>query len=583
MKKRYFIIILLGLQHFVFAQEVFTDRLVDWSVAGLIEAISEPSNIVDVTDYGLVGDSAVNNSNYIQTAINALGGNPGVLFFPEGKYVFLSTVSIPEGIILRGEGSEKTKFYFGLGSNSSHCFSVSSGSVGRFVEVYDGFKKGSDTLILKSEVIFSSGDFAEMRQENGDWDTNPASWASYAVGQVLKVKNQHADTLFLENSLRLDYDTTLNLEVRKINPVQNVAFECFYIERVDEPVSAGSNFYFYNAANCRISGIESNVSSGAHIYITVSTNILIEGSYIHHAHKYDGSGTNGYGVLILHHSGECLVRNNIFNHLRHAMIIKQGANGNVIAYNYSTDPNRSEFLSAYTGDISLHGHYAYANLFEGNVVQNIILDHYWGPSGPYNTFLRNRVELYGIMFSDDGSVLSDKQNVIGNEVTGTGILYGKYDLGGSDHYEFGNNVGGTTKPASTSNVTLNSYLLEEQPGFWMNSLNWPPIGYPNTLGQYKIPAQLRYESGSGFTICPGLETAIDDYFMDEQITVSPNPFTNYLNIDVSIDFQGSFYLEIYDFNGRLIVRKEYGAAEKSIVLDQEIEHLSKGVYFLFNG
>ena len=61
--------------------------------------------------------------------------------------------------------------------------------------------------------------------------------------------------------------------------------------------------------------------------------------------------------------------------------------------------------------ISLHGHYAYMNLFEGNTVQEIDVADYWGPCGPGNTFLRNRVESEGIQIMDH----SHYQNVIGKD------------------------------------------------------------------------------------------------------------------------------------------------------------------------
>ncbi len=108
--------------------------------------------------------------------------------------------------------------------------------------------------------------------------------------------------------------------------------------------------------------------------------------------------------------------------LRHAMMVKTGANGNVFSYNYSKNVRRSEWPNNYGGDISLHGHYSYANLFEGNIVQNIMIDHYWGPSGPLNTFFRNRAELYGIIMTGGDPTTSDMQNFVGNEITNNGFL-----------------------------------------------------------------------------------------------------------------------------------------------------------------
>jgi len=169
---------------------------------------------------------------------------------------------------------------------------------------------------------------------------------------------------------------------------------------VDMPAEGGGyNIYFDYAVNSRVSGVESDSSSGSHVYISRSAQIKVEGSYFHNAFAYDGVSTHGYGVTLAHHSSGSLIVNNIFVYLRHAMMVKTGANGNVFAYNYSRDPFRSEAISDFSGDISLHGHYPFANLFEGNIIQNIIIDHYWGPSGPRNTFFRNRAELWGIIMT----------------------------------------------------------------------------------------------------------------------------------------------------------------------------------------
>jgi pectate lyase len=62
-----------------------------------------------------------------------------------------------------------------------------------------------------------------------------------------------------------------------------------------------------------------------------SANIEIQGCYFHEAQNY-GEGGHGYGVSIGVHSSSCLVENNIFKTLRHAMILSSGANGNVLGF-----------------------------------------------------------------------------------------------------------------------------------------------------------------------------------------------------------------------------------------------------------
>ena len=304
--------------------------------------------------------------------------------------------------------------------------------------------------------------------------------------------------------LRITYESQLNPRIRKIDPRVNAGVECLKLKRLDQSTS-GSNIMISLAANCVVRGVESDKSVAAHVNIFQSTRILVEGNYFHHSFLYDGASQHGYGVTLNNHSGECLITNNIFDYLRHAMMVKTGANGNVFSYNYSNEVHRSEtFLPDYGGDISLHGHYAFANLFEGNIVQNIIIDHAWGPSGPYNTFFRNRAETYGIIFTSGDTTESDSQHIVGNDVTYHGLWFvgGPYTITGTGHIQHGNNIDGTIKPPGTGTLTDTSYYLTGEPVFWDVSNSWPSLGIPNTLGAGTIPAKARWDGGSGLTVCP---------------------------------------------------------------------------------
>jgi hypothetical protein len=67
----------------------------------------------------------------------------------------------------------------------------------------------------------------------------------------------------------------------------------------------------------------------------------------------------------------------------------------------------------------------YANLFEGNIIQNYMIDHYWGPAGPYNTFFRNRTELYGIVMTNSNGYDSNLQNHGGQRCSQHRLVHGQ--------------------------------------------------------------------------------------------------------------------------------------------------------------
>ena len=471
-------------------------KRVDWSICGYPNSVPEPVSYVNVKNFGALGNGLADDHIAIMNAISSFGGNRGLVFFPSGDYLISSVLDLPDSIVLRGVHPDSSRLLFNMNSNALSCINISKAQSGFYVALSSGYFKGSDKIIAADVSQFNKGDHADIREENGAWDTNPAAWAEFAVGQIVQIKNISGDTLFLVNPLRIDYDSSLNPQIKKLELKREVGIESLYLERVDDPGTGNVyNIGFHNAGQCWVHGIESNKSVGSHVMIDASTQIEVTGSYFHHAFVYDGSGTRGYGITLNRHSGECLIENNIFRHLRHAMMVKLGANGNVVAYNYSIEPYRSELIHDYSGDISLHGHYAYSNLFEGNIVQNIFIDHYWGPSGPFNTLFRNRAELYGIIMTSS-TVTTSMQNFVGNEVTGTGLFMGQFILTGSGHFSFGNNVKGTITPSGTNNLADTSYFLDHAPGYWCSSPNWPSVGIPMSINSGTIFAKERYQNGN---------------------------------------------------------------------------------------
>jgi len=561
----------------VFCQLIPEQRRVDWSIAGLENAIPGPSLIMDVTDFGAVGDSSTDNYAAITEAIAALDEQYGVICFPPGNYIIRSPIVMRDSLIFRGAGSEQSRLLFDLGGLGYNCFSISGQTGGEFIEIESGFEKGNTQLQVDDAEQFIPGAWAEIRQDNGAWDTEPISWAGHSVGQMVKITEVEEDHITIKNPLRIDYDEELEPEIRAIQPTFNAGIECLGIYRLDDPDDVGYNVFFNYAMNCWVKGVESSYSEGSHIYITKSSNILISGCYIHDAWEYDGSGTRGYGVTLNMHAGECLIEDNIFKHLRHAMMVKTGANGNVFAYNYSIEPYRIEPIHDFSGDISLHGHYAFSNLFEGNVVQNIIIDHYWGPSGPYNTMFRNRAELWGIIMTGSDTTETSWQNFVGNETTNFEDLHGNYELSGSDHFEHGNNIRGIIIPEGTGYLEDVSYYLSGQPVFWDVFDDWPSIGIPNPLDDGIIPAKYRYEQGV-YTVCgdSGIYTRNDEvYFSEGEVKVWPVPFASVLNVKLP-DANNEYTIRLFDADGGELIRTQSAGPVCKI----NTSGIQAGIYFL---
>jgi hypothetical protein len=477
-----------------------------WQNAGYPGAIPSPAKIVNVRDFGAKGDGATDDARAVAATIASFKGKAGVVYFPAGVYLLKSTVNVHAGVVLRGDGSEQTTLMFDV---VGHGIGVARAQTGAFQPVVSGYTIHSNKIVVSNGGSFAAGDYAEIRQDN-DPAWGASGWAQKTCGQILRITSVTGNSLTLERPLRITYRAELNPEIRKISPVTEVGIENLKLDRkkvgADKQRDNMDTIHFNYAARCWVRGVESANCFGAHIGIAAGTQISVTGSYFHHAHDYDGGGS-GYGVKLHFKTGECLVENNIFQSLRHAMLVQAGANGNVFGYNYSREPIRAEFPAEVSSDICIHGNYPYANLFEGNICQHIWIDASHGANGPLNTFFRNRAESYGFTMTD---TRGDRQNVVGNETfkgAFSAFLGGGYGLAGKDHFEHANNTADGIRPANAGDLKDISYYLATnplqavKPKWWDINEALPTIGLPKDLKSEKnIPAKARFVSGNNFTV-----------------------------------------------------------------------------------
>ena len=152
-------------------------------------------------------------------------------------------------------------------------------------------------------------------------------------------------------------------------------------------------------------------------------------------------------------------------------------------------------------------------------------------NGPFNTFLRNRAESYGIFFSASNS---PDQNFLGNDITNTSFPYSlvNYSIQGSGHFIHGNSDKGDIDPAGTSSLADLSYAYDQKPDF-VPSGQWAAIGTPNSPGTASIPSRDRLLSNSVFEgSCSSysLGTAYFEFDNGKGIKLFPNPTESTINI-----------------------------------------------------
>ena len=565
---RFLAVFFLGFS--VFGQVLPVSRCVDWTVAGLTDTSTVGFTYYDAVQEGAIPDGVTSANAVIDSLLQI--SQPGIhIHFPPGTYYFNAPISLPSNCLISGDGASATHFVFNQGGTGH---SIQTSGVAQNADtaslMVQGLK-GTSFLVVSNTAPFQAGDWIKIIQQ--DADLVFSSWAQGSVGQLVKIAGIAGDTLWLHSELRMDYVLNRQPKVKRILMKRNIGLQCFSIERMDNTApEQASSIHFTYAENCWVSGIESNKTTFAHVEFEGVSNSKVEKSYFYDAFEYGGGG-RGYGVVMHFTTNECLIENNIFKHLRHSVLLQAGSNGNVTAFNHSLDPywtNSNPLLAGNSaGELVLHGNYVYANLFEQNDVQNIVIDNSHGANGPYNTFLRNRASLYGIFFSDN---TSPSQNFIGNEIPNTSFPYSavNYSIQGNDQLTYGNNNKGTVAPAGTSALADISYHYLTKPAF-VQEYQWGTIGLPSAMNTASVPATDRYEANDLFAGACGSEDFYAAIKEISELRIYPNPVHELLHVTgtpIKTPYQ------IIDSQGR--VRQE-GTVENGTI---SMTTLPAGFYFL---
>lgn len=492
-----FIILLLILsvcitQYAVFSKVLPEDRACQWSGAGLIHKMN-PGASYNILEYGADNTGFEANDDILYNLIQNFDENGGDIYFPPGEYLFKNSIILKSNICLSGYSSEETVLIFELEAPDD-LIKISGRILLNKYNIIDDLAAGDS--VIPFESLPELGETI-IKLFDDDSELIYSEWALGAGGQIVIPDRTLENSIVIKGYLRRDYLLQNAPYARIIEPVNNVSVSRFKIINGTQTENQTSNILLNNALNCEVKCIESENCNFAHIDIRNSSHILVHNSFIHNGFSYGGGG-RAYGAVLHSTSGDCLVENNIFRSLRHSILLQSGANGNVVAYNYSCKPYWSEVSlpENSSGDLVLHGNYPYLNLFEGNIAQNIVIDDSHGKNGPYNTFFRNRAEFYGIFMNFNPA--SDSQNFIGNEITNGGMLLGLYFLNGDGHFEYANNVKGTINPDGTSSLPDSSYYMKEAPTEYSV---FPFIGPPNDINKYENMAKKSYDD-SIFVSCP---------------------------------------------------------------------------------
>ena len=474
-------------------QDLPSELRARWTRAGRGGSFTNYSPVVDVKSYGAKGNGTTDDTTAILNAINSLSGY-GVIYFPAGTYRVTQPLYLKANTILRGAGSTQSRLIFEGSGTAARCIGVvrwDSNQTNAWRNVTAGLAQGSSSLTLPSVTGIAAGDIVENEQANDPaWNFNE-SWQANIQGQLVRVVSVSpvARMIRLDRPLRVNYDAIRSPRIRRLETIRNVGIENVYIERKD--AVDGHTIEFKYAVGCWVRRVESYRTYKTHVWIDRGYENEIRENYFHHAHAYGGGG-QGYGVGLGRHTSDTLVEDNVFDTLRHSMSVGHGANGNVFAYNFSTNRALDPISRNPQPDISVHGNWVHMNLFEGNVAEDADVPDWYFPAGPGNTLFRNRIVNRGTAVD----LVSDNQNIVGNELAAGCVAV---DEGVMDAIVHGNCEEGTVywEPEMCRNLPP-SYFRSTRPAFMPADdpqIPWPPFGSDHGDGARTIPAERRYVTG----------------------------------------------------------------------------------------
>lgn len=411
-----------------------------------------PTATVSVVDFGAIADDNQSDSEAFAAAVDfaaeqARNGTATTVDVPAGRFILTDTLRLKSSVVLRGAGREATFIDLDLAGSDEEGITMIGAPFGDgdWRSLTSDAARGDSRIVFEGDT-FQPGQVLEIEQDNIDEMVSReewvVEWGQGAAGLVTMVTDSGDNLVVLDHGLTDDFTVARNARVRPLSAITRAGVESLTIERID--AGYGHIIAMRFGYDLWVNDVETIQASRAHIGIDVVGRCEVTRSNLHGAHDF-GDGGRAYGISIARHTTNCRIEDNALWDLRHAMIIQLGASGNVFAYNDARGSAGYEDRQP-RADISLHGHWPQANLFEGNVVDRVVYADWWGPVGPANVFWRGcAVDSISVIESSDdqviiGSVIGDLSiendiertllvgNVVDGEATGDSVAIGDEPL-----------------------------------------------------------------------------------------------------------------------------------------------------------
>ena len=496
-----------------------SSRLLSWDAGFPGGLFPYYTNSITITSAPYSADSnGVLDCSSILTNAIANCSNFSAIYFPPGVYVISNQIQIKDkAIVIRGAGSNLTHI-IGRHTNATGqgLFYVRGASSSLYL-MTNGQVFGSTAVMVTNTSSLSAGTYVAIMQINdtntleGNIPGGETTTSAYYQKQWNRITSVSGMTLNLARPLYSTYDPTTNLypRVQRMVPTTNCGFENF---RFTQQGTNDGNFYFFQAADCWISGIWSSNVNWYHIAYENSFRCSAISNTFQHGNTY---GQGGYGASVSG-STDIKIENNVLYHLRHSIIVQNGNTGSDIFANYSSsmyatlvDTNTNYLMP----DYEFHGGQPRMNIIRHNVGQKGTSEDFWGSSA-HNTFERNYfhgenydmgTNINSALYAFTMNALQLSNNIVGNvfaypgyrgvATNEIGLSYNgnPYDTRVTNTWIFHGNVDAknntTWWDAGIVDTAIpTSYASTNKPSYW-GSVPWPAIGPDLVTKTNMIPAQ----------------------------------------------------------------------------------------------
>lgn len=534
----------LGSMPLASGEIISADRRINW-VVGVPQGVPNRTVVfADVTQapYSADNTGASDAAPKIQAAINACPVGQ-VVSIPAGTYRLNSQLNITKGIVVRGAGPTATFLKSYANWHAIQIGNYPSAPVATNVSGSPAKDATTLTVASTSTPALSVGDYIVIDQINDgvevinvdDFSRDNNTRCLSQITRITSISGSAgAYTLGISPSLHHAYPAAQSPQVWKLNQnismTVNAGFENLSLERVAPIAQNGySNILMVACVNSWVRNIESKFAIFRHVDLDRSINCEVRDSYFNDGY-YHSTGGYAYGVVCSNRASDNLIENNVFRHLRHSMVVKEGATGNVFGYNYSYSTFQDSHWLA--PDMFVHGAHANMNLWEGNYATKMDGDFTHG-SGSYNTYFRNHAArssdsetITGGLWPVNTDNTQTMDNFVGNVLGEAGQSWTAEETGAtrstSSSYVWswgfsgdGDTSRDSTKPHDTAlrhgnydaftqqvkwDATISDHVLPDslyltaRPSFF-GLLPWPAIGSDLTPNIGKIPAKIRSDAG----------------------------------------------------------------------------------------